>query len=140
MKLLLNLWILLFCFSCNSARLSNKSSDYLNLQGIWLAETESQNGIKKNVAFQYNFNGNLLTFTDETGQTVKYNFELGKIKNLKVINIIPEGSPKDSKPVSVGYKLKSNLLKIVVAPPGLIPLDISDKNEQELIVSRRKKL
>ena len=140
MKLLLNLWILLFCFSCNSARLSNKSSDYLNLQGIWLAETESQNGIKKNVTFQYNFSGNLLTFTDETGQTVKYNFELGKIKNLKVINIIPEGSPKDSKSVSVGYELKSNLLKIVVAPSGLIPLDISDKNNQELIISRRKKL
>jgi len=34
--------------------------------------------------------------------------------------------------------LDGDSLKIVVAPPGLRPTEISDKNNQELIICKRK--
>lgn len=140
MKLLLNLWILVFCFSCNLARLPNKSSDYLNLQGTWLSQSESQNGKKWNVSYLYVFRGDKLFFTDETGKEVTYSFKLDTTGSLKFIVIQPDETLNISAPVSIAYELDGDSLKIVVAPPGLIPLDISDKNDQELIISRRKKM
>ncbi len=114
-----------------------KSSDQANIQGVWLAQSESQNGHKKNVTYQYVFRGDKLTFKDETGKEMKYSFKLDTVSNLKLINIRPEETP-NSTPVSVAYELDGDSLKIVVAPAGSRPTEISDKNNQELIICKRK--
>ena len=46
----------------------------------------------------------------------------------------------DTTSVSIAYELKGNSLKIVVAPPNMRQTEISDKNNQELIICRRKGL
>jgi uncharacterized protein (TIGR03067 family) len=115
-----------------------KSSDQANIQGVWLAQSESQNGHKKNVTYQYVFRGDKLTFKDETGKEMKYSFKLETASNLKLITIRPEETPTNSAPVSVAYELNGDSLKIVVAPPGSRPTEISDKNNQELIICKRK--
>jgi len=115
-----------------------KSSDQDNIQGVWLARSESQNGHKKNVDYQYVFRGDKLTFKDETGKEMKYSFKLDTAGNLKLITIRPEETLTNSTPVSVAYELDGDSLKIVVAPPGSRPTEISDKNNQELIICKRK--
>ncbi len=132
--------ILLFILSCGVVRNASKSNDQAKIQGVWLAQTESVNGIKKDVSFIYVFKEDKITFTDETGKEVNYFFKLDTNSNPKLIIIQPEEMLSDSKPVSVAYELDRDLLKIVVAPPGLIPLEISDKNNQELIICKRKSL
>src|SRR5690348_13954277 len=59
-----------------------KSSDQANLQGVWLAQSESQNGQRKSVAYQYVFKGDEVTFTDETGKEMKYSFQLDTAGDL----------------------------------------------------------
>jgi uncharacterized protein (TIGR03067 family) len=130
--------VLVCALSCGVAGDAAKPTDQANLQGVWLAQTESQNGIKKNVSYLYAFKGDKLTFTDETGKEVKYAFKLDTTGNLKLIIIQPVETLTNSKPVSVAYEVDGDSLKIVVAPPGLRPTEISDKNNQELIICRRK--
>ncbi len=132
--------ILLFILSCGVVRNAPESNDQAKIQGVWLAQTESVNGIKKDVSFMYVFKEHKITFTDETGKVVNYFFKLDTNSNPKLIIIQPEEMLSDSKPVSVAYELHRDLLKIVVAPPGLIPLEISDKNNQEFIICKRKSL
>jgi uncharacterized protein (TIGR03067 family) len=124
--------------SCGATKDAARSTDQANIQGAWLAQTESQNGIKKNVSFGYVFKGDIVTFTDETGKEVKYSFRLDTTGNPRFIVIKPMDTPGDPAPVYVGYELNGNSLKIVVAPAGLRPKEISDKNDQELIICRRK--
>lgn len=131
------LLFLLCALSCSVTRDAAKTSDKTKLQGAWLAETEIQNGVKKNVSFLYVFKGDTITFTDETGKEMTYLFRLDTTGYPKFLVIRPVESP-DSAPVSVGYELDGNSLKIVVAPEGLRPTDISDKNNQELIICKRK--
>lgn len=130
--------VLVCAFSCGIAGSAAKSTDQANIQGTWLAQTESQNGIKKDVTYQYVFKGDQVTFTDETGKEMKYSFKLDTTSNLKLIIIQPADTLINSTPVSVAYKLDGNSLIIVVAAPGLIPTEISDKNNQELIICKRK--
>lgn len=131
--------LVLACASlCGCAGNKPQVSDHANLQGIWLAQTESQNGHTKNVSFRYVFSGDKVAFTDETGTELKYVFKLDSVGTLKLITIWPDGSPADSTPVSVAYELNGDSLTIVVAPPGTRPTEISDRNDQELIVCRRK--
>ena len=89
------------------------------------------------MSFLYVFKGDKITFTDETRKEMSYLFRLDTTGKPKYLVIRPVESP-DSAPVSVGYELDGNSLKIVVAPEGLRPTDISDKNNQELIVCKRK--
>ena len=115
-----------------------KPTDQASIQGIWLAQTESQNGQKRNVAYQYVFRGDKVTFKDESGKEMKYSFKLDTTGNPRLIIIQPEETLTNSTPVSVAYELDGDSLKIVVAPPGLRPTEISDKNNQELIICKRK--
>jgi uncharacterized protein (TIGR03067 family) len=130
--------VLVCALSCGVAGDAAKSTDQANLLGTWLAQSESQNGIKKNVSYIYVFKENKVTFTDETGKETKYSFRLDTTGNLKLIMIQPEDTLTNSAPVSVAYELDGDSLKIVVAPPGLSPTEISDKNNQELIICKRK--
>lgn len=123
---------------CGCAGAAPKSSDQANLQGTWLAQSESQNGQKKDVAYQYVFRGDKLSFKDETGKEVKYSFKLETASKLKLITIRPAEIPASSAPVSVAYELDGDSLKLVIAPAGSRPTGISDKNDQELIVCKRK--
>jgi uncharacterized protein (TIGR03067 family) len=115
-----------------------KHTDQESIQGIWLAQTESQNGQTRNVDYQYVFRGEHVVFKDESGKEMKYSFTLDTASSPKLLIIRPEESPTDSAPVSVAYELKGDSLTIVVAPSGSRPADISDKNNQELIVCKRK--
>ena len=76
MKNSLFLSLLIFTASCGSHEKAATSNDQANIQGVWLAETESVNGVKKDVDFQYIFQGNQLSFIDETGKEMKYTFTL----------------------------------------------------------------
>ena len=131
--------LVLVCASCcGVADRAPKFTDQANIQGVWLAQSESQNGKIKNVTYQYVFRGDKLTFRDETGKEMKYSFKLDTTSNLKLIITQPEETLTNSTPVSVAYELAGNSLKIVVAAPGLRPTEISDKNNQELIICKRK--
>jgi uncharacterized protein (TIGR03067 family) len=138
MKTSLIILVLVCAFSCGVARDATKSTDQTNIQGVWLAQTESQNGIKRNVSYLYVFRGDKFTFTDETGKEMKYSFKLDTTGNPKLFIIQPEETLTNSTPVGVGYELDGDSLKIVVAPFGLRPTEISDKNNQELIICKRK--
>ncbi len=129
---------LILTLSCAVKSEKPKVTDLEYLQGTWMALTETLNGIKKNVSFLYEFKKDTIAFTDETGKVVKYMYKLDTSGKIKLLNLWPEGTPASSSPVSVGYELSEDSLKIVVAPPGLVPTEISDKNNQELIVCRRK--
>ncbi|NCT75070.1 MAG: TIGR03067 domain-containing protein [Chitinophagaceae bacterium] len=138
MKTSLFILILVCAMSCGVADDAAKSTDQANIQGVWLAQSESQNGIKKDVTYIYDFKGDKITFTDETGKEMKYSFKLNTGSIPKLITIQPADTLTDSTPVSVAYELNGDSLKIVVAPPGLRPTEISDKNNQELIICKRK--
>ncbi len=138
MKISLIILVLVCALSCGVSRDAAKTTDQANIQGVWLAQSESQNGIKKNVSYLYVFRGDKVTFTDETGKEMKYSFKLDTTGNPKLIIIQPEETLNNSAPVSVAYELDRDSLKIVVAPPGLRPTEISDKNNQELIICKRK--
>jgi uncharacterized protein (TIGR03067 family) len=86
----------------------------------------------------YTFSGDKVTFRDENGKEMKYLFRLETTDNLKLLTIQPADTPTNSTPVSVAYELDGDLLKIVIAPAGLRPTEISDKNNQELIICKRK--
>lgn len=137
MKISFLLLVLVSALSCAVAAQQPKSEDHANLQGTWLAQTESLNGVQKPVPFIYVFAGDKITFTDETGKEVVYLFKLDTDGKLKFLNLQPEEAP-NSTPVSVAYELNGDSLKIVVAPPGLRPTEISDRNNQELIICKRK--
>ena len=138
MKTSLIICILVSALSCGDAGNTAKSNDQAKIQGVWLAQTESLNGIKKNVTYLYAFSGDKVSFTDERGAEIKYSFKLDTTGKLRYIIIQPEDTLSKSAPVSVGYELYGDSLILVVAPPGLRPSEISDKNDQELIVCRRK--
>ena len=138
MKIYLIILLLVCALSCGDAGDAAKSTDQANLQGAWLAQSESQNGKKWNVSYLYVFRGDKLFFTDETGKEVTYSFKLDTTGSLKFIIIQPDETLNISAPVSIAYELDGDSLKIVVAPPGLRPTEISDKNNQELIICNRK--
>lgn len=138
MKNLLIILVIVSVISCGAGGDAPRLSDQENIQGMWLAQTESVNGIKREVDFQYIFKEDTLTFIDETGMEVKYSFRLDTSSKPKFIVIQPADAPTNSTPVNVGYELDSNSLKIVVAPAGLSPTEISDNNDQELIICKRK--
>ena len=131
--------ILLCTMSCGIVGNATKSTDQVKIQGVWLAQTESVNGTKKNVSFIYAFKRDKLTFTDETGKEVTYSFKLDTTGSLKFIIIQPDVTLNISAPVSIAYELYGDTLKIVIAPAGLIPTEISDKNNYELIICKRKR-
>lgn len=124
---------------CGTAVRAQQSSDQARLQGVWLAQSERQNGRKRQVTYQYVFSGDTITFKDETGKEVKYSFTLETASNLKLMTIRPQETLANATPVSVAYALDGDTLKIVVAPPGARPTEISDKNDQELIIATRKR-
>ena len=140
MKAFLIILVLVCTLSCGVNGDAPKSTDQANIQGTWLGQSESQNGIKKNVSYLYVFRGDTITFRDETGKEMKYSFRLDTTGNPRMIIIQPEDRLTNSSPVSVAYELNGDSLKIVVAPPGLRPTEISDKNNQELIICKRKGL
>jgi uncharacterized protein (TIGR03067 family) len=138
MKTSLTTLVLVCALSCGIAGGAPKSTDQENLQGVWLAQTESQNGVERKVSYQYVFRGDKVTFRDETGKEMKYSFKLETASGLKFLVIEPEEAPANSTPVSVAYELNGDSLKIVVAAPGSRPTAISDENNQELIICKRK--
>jgi uncharacterized protein (TIGR03067 family) len=138
MKIYLIILLLVCSLSCRNTGHAVKSTDQANLQGAWLAQSESQNGRKWNVSYLYVFTGDKLFFTDETGKEVTYSFKLDTTGSLKFIIIQPDRTLNISASVSIAYELDGDSLKIVVAPPGLRPTEISDKNNQELIICKRK--
>lgn len=138
MKTFIIISIIVCALSCGVTGDTLKSTDQANIQGTWLAQSESQNGTKKNVSYQYVFTKDKVTFTDETGKEMKYSFKLDTTASPKLIIIRPAEALTDSTPVSVAYELGGDSLKIVVASPGLRPTEISDKNNQELIICKRK--
>lgn len=137
MKTFFFMLVLVCTFSCGIGN-GKKSSDQANLQGTWLAQSESLNGIKKEVTFVYIFKDDKITFIDETGKEITYTFRLDTTSILKFIVIQPEEKLNISEPVSIAYELDGDSLKIVVAPPGLRPAEISDRYDQELITCKRK--
>lgn len=138
MKTSFLLVVLLCMVACGVPGEGAKPTDQENIQGVWLAQTESQNGTQWNVSYVYEFSGDKITFRDETGQEITYSFRLDTTGDLKFIVLQPVGAPDNSTPVSVAYELDGDSLKIVVAPPGLRPTELSDKNDQELIICKRK--
>ncbi|MGE9311637.1 TIGR03067 domain-containing protein [Niabella sp. CJ426] len=138
MKIYLLILLLVCALSCGVSRDAAKATDQANLQGAWLAQSESQNGKKWNVSYLYVFKGDKLFFTDETGKEVTYSFKLDTTGSLRFIVVQPDETLNISAPVNIAYELNGDLLKIVIAPPGLRPTEISDKNNQELIICKRK--
>lgn len=138
MKIYLIILGLVCGLSCGDAGDAAPSTDQENIQGAWLGQTESLNGIQKDVSFLYVFKGDTVSFTDETGKEMKYSFRLDTTGNPRLLIIRSEDTLTNPTPVSVGYELNGNSLKIVVAPPNLRPTEISDKNDQELIICKRK--
>lgn len=138
MKIYLIILVLVCALSCGDAGDAATSTDQENIQGAWLGQTESLNGIQKDVSFLYVFKVDTLSFTDETGKEMKYSFRLDTTGNPKLLIIRSEDTLTNPTPVIVGYELNGDSLKIVVAPPGLRPTEISDKNDQELIICKRK--
>ena len=134
MKTSFILLVLMCALSCGVP----KSTDQANLHGSWLAQSESQNGKKWNVSYLYVFREDKLFFTDETGKVVTYSYKLDTTGSLKFIIIQPDETLNISEPVSIAYELDGDFLKIVVAPSGLRPTEISDNNNQELIICKRK--
>jgi uncharacterized protein (TIGR03067 family) len=125
-------------FSCGEARDEATFTDQKNIQGAWLGQIEWLNGIQKDVSFLYVFKGDTVSFTDETGKEMKYSFRLDTTGNPRLLILRSVDTLTNPTPVSVGYELSGDSLKIVVAPPGLRPTEISDKNNQELIICKRK--
>jgi len=138
MKIYLIILALVCALSCGDAGDAATSTDQENIQGTWLGQTESLNGIPKDVSFLYVFKGDTVSFTDETGKEMKYAFWLDTTGNPRLLIIRSEDTLTNPTPVSVGYQLNGDSLKIVVAPLGLRPTEISDKNNQELIICKRK--
>ena len=88
------------------------------------------------MTYRYIFRADRVKFIDENGTETTYSFKLDPTRIPKLCIIRAMGA--NSKPVSVAYELKGDSLKIVVANPGSVPKDISDKNNQELIICKRK--
>lgn len=137
-KVFFILLIIVCAISCGNGGDAAKLTDQENIQGTWLAQTESQNGNKRAVSYQYVFSGDQLSFTDETGKEMKYSFKLDTTSKPRLITIQPVDTLAGNTPVSVAYELNGDSLTIVVAPAGLRPAEISDRNNQELIICRRK--
>jgi hypothetical protein len=115
------------------------ATDQASLQGLWLAETESLNGRTWTVTYTYAFTGDTLAFTDETGKVVSYAFTLDPAATPKLMHLRPVEAPADEAPVPVAYDIEGDVLTLVIAPAGSRPTELSDRNDQELIVSRRKR-
>ncbi|MGN7784468.1 TIGR03067 domain-containing protein [Niabella sp. 22666] len=138
MKIYLIILLVVCALSCSVSRDAAKHTDQANLQGAWVAQSESQNGKTWNVSYLYVFKGDKLFFTDETGKEVTYSFRLDTTGSLRFIVVQPDETLNISAPVNIAYELNGDLLKIVIAPAGLRPTEISDKNNQELIICKRK--
>ncbi len=80
----------------------------------------------------------LVACRHETGKEMKYSFKLDTASNLKLITIRPVETLTNSTPFSIAYELDGDSLKTVIAPAGSRPTEISDKNNQELIICKRR--
>ncbi len=138
MKNFLILFVVIAVLSCGVGRKAATATDHAILQGAWLAQTESQNGSKKEVSYRYVFSGDTLTFTEEPGKDMQYLFSLDTTATPRLLIIRPVDTADRSAPVSVAYELSGDSLTIVVAPAGLTPTTLSDSNDQELITCKRK--
>lgn len=138
MKPFLLILFIVFTMSCNLRSDSIESTDQAKLQGVWLGQKESLNGITKDVNFQYIFKEDTITFIDETGKEMKYSFQPDTTSYPRLLILRATDTLADPTPVGVGYELIGDSLNIIVAPPGLQPKDVSDKYNQELISCRRK--
>lgn len=121
------------------AAVTPAATDHARLQGLWLAQTESLNGRTWAVTYTYAFAGDTLAFTDETGKVVDYAFTLDPAATPKVMHLRPVEAPVDTAPVPVAYAIEGDVLTLVIAPAGSRPTELSDRDDQELIVSRRKR-
>lgn len=121
------------------AAVTPAATDHASLQGLWLAQTESLNGRTWAVTYTYAFAGDTLAFTDETGKVVDYAFTLDTTATPKLIHLRPVEAPADTAPVPVAYAIEGDVLTLVIAPAGSRPTELSDRDDQELIVSRRKR-
>ena len=130
----------LFAFTplCALAGSAPESTDQETLQGVWLAQTESLNGHTKKVDYQYTFKGDEVTFRDENGKETNYRFTLETDGNPRLIALKAPDAQDDSAPVKVAYAVDRDALTIVIAPAGSRPTEMSDRNDQELIVCKRK--
>src|ERR1051326_4006542 len=98
--------LILVCASSRGiAAEAPKSTDQASIQGVWLAQSESQNGHKRNVTYQYAFRGDKVTFRDDDGKETKYSFKLETTSKLKLLIIQPEKTDTNSTPVQVAYEL-----------------------------------
>jgi uncharacterized protein (TIGR03067 family) len=116
-----------------------ESTDQEALQGVWQAQTESLNGHTRKVEYQYTFKGDEFTFRDENGKETKYRFTLETAGNPKLIALKTPDAPADSASVKVAYAVDRDALTIVIAPAGSRPTEMSDRNDQEVIVCKRKR-
>ena len=133
--------LVLVCVSlCGAAADAPKSTDQTNIQGVWLAQSASDNGYKVEEAAgcQYAFSGDKLTIRDASGKEMKYSFKLDTTSNPKLFVLQPEQTLTNATLCSVAYELSGDSLKIAMACPGSRPTELSDKNNQMLIVFKRK--
>ena len=75
---------------------------------------------------------------DENGKETNYRFTLETGGNPRLIALKAPDAQADSAPVKAAYAVDRDALMIVIAPAGSRPTEMSDRNNQELIVCKRK--
>jgi uncharacterized protein (TIGR03067 family) len=134
--------LVLVCITwCGIAADAPICTDQSNIQGVWLADSASDDGqkVKEAAGFQYVFKGDKLTIRDASGEEMKYSFKLDTASNPKLFVLQPEQMlTNDEMICNVAYELKGDSLKVALACPGSRPTEISDKNNQMLIILKRK--
>ena len=118
-----------------------KTNDQQNLQGEWIAESATANGVKVEDAagFHYIFSGDRLTIRDTTGKEVKYSFKIDASSKPNLLVLQPQQALTNATMCSAAYELNGAILKVVIGNPGTRPTEMSDK-DQILTVLKRKKI
>lgn len=119
---------------------ASKAADQKNIQGIWLAQSASANGfnVEDVAGCRYVFSGNKLAIKDGSGKEMKYSFKLDPGSNPKLLDLQPVPGLTNAAICSAAYELDGDSLKVAMACPGSRPTGISDKNNQMLIILKRK--
>jgi uncharacterized protein (TIGR03067 family) len=118
-----------------------KTNDQQNLQGEWIAESATANGVKVEDAagFQYIFREDKLTISNMIGKEVKYSFKIDASSKPKLLVLQPLQALTNATMCSAAYELNGAILKVVIGNPGTRPTEMSDK-DQILTVLKRKKI
>ena len=125
--------------ACSIAADMPKSADQAHIQGIWVAQSGSNNGQKEDVAgCQYIFSGDRFTIRSVVGIEEHFSFKLDTTSIPKSFVLQPERTITNATYCSVAYELNGYTLRVAIACPGSHPTSISDTNNQELIVLKRK--